>query len=85
MDGVALFLDFRVDGYRVIVFPETIEAKLVGRAESIPEGESRGSCKSPRVYTSGKRVETARNRLAQQISAYLARSPQGKRPRKTGK
>lgn len=85
MEGVALFLDFRVNGYRVIVFPETIEAKLVGKAEPIPAGESRGSNKPPRVYTSGKRVETARKRLSQEISAYLERSPRGTRRRKTDK
>jgi hypothetical protein len=83
MEGVALFLDFRVDGYRVIVFPEAIEAKLVGTATAIPPGESRGSCKSPRVYTSGKRVENARIRLSQKISAYLERSPKGTRRRRT--
>jgi hypothetical protein len=76
MQDVALFLDFRVDGYRVIVFPETIEAKLVGVAQPIPAGENPSLRKSPRIYIRGKRVENARNRLAQEISASLARSPQ---------
>jgi hypothetical protein len=85
MQDVALFLDFRVDGYRVIVFPETIEAKLVGKAEPIPAGEKPSLRKSPRIYIRGKRVESARIRLARKISAYLERSPQGKSRRNADK
>jgi hypothetical protein len=66
-----------VDGYRVIVFPETIEAKLVGKAEPIPAGEKPLLRKAPRIRIRGKVVENARKRLAQEISAYLERSPQG--------
>jgi hypothetical protein len=85
MKDIALFLDFKVDGYRVIVFPESLKAKLVGFAEPIPAGESRGSCKPPRVYTSGKRVESAKNRLSQKISAYLEHCPRETHRRKTDK
>jgi hypothetical protein len=85
MKGVALFLDFRVDGYRVIVFPETIEAKLVGVAQSIPAGENPSLRKSPQIYMTGKRVENARKRLAQEISAYLAHSPKGRLRGKIGR
>jgi hypothetical protein len=85
MKDVALFLDFKVDGYRVIVFPETIEAKLVGVAQPIPPGEKPSLRKSPRIYIRGKRVENARKWLAQEISEYLERSPQGRVRRKTDK
>lgn len=69
---LALFLDFEVAGYRVIIFPSTVKATLVGHPEPVETLASMHWQDNPLpFYTTGRLVENERVRLSRHLAEYL--------------
>jgi hypothetical protein len=72
----AFFLDFEVDGHRVIIFPAWLEASLVGKPldpRKAPSTRLRNTPLFVRNPCSDKPVLAAKKRLSEHLVEYLER------------
>ena len=71
---VELFLDFEVDGHRVIIFPSWLKASLIGHPEPSDQSASvRWLDNQPPVYTTDNPLESAKRLLSGHLSGSLER------------